>query len=230
MAPYIMANGLSKVLEKVRVSSYGRMAVSMKATGKMIKPTEEEDLSMLMVTAIMAIGLMIKLMVVEPTNTWTEPNTLVIGKKTNNMVTESKHGLMLQSTKVIMSSERSTVSVLSNGLTALHILENSIVIISTEREFTLGPMQENMKGNGELTKCMARELSPGQTAVSILVSTLKIRRRAMVNSYGLMVDATGESGLTENNMARAHMLQVPVKRNMESGKKANVLDGSAEEN
>ena len=117
MAPYIMANGLSKVLEKVRVSSYGRMAVSMKATGKMIKPTEEEDLSMLMVTAIMAIGLMIRLMVVEPTNIWTEPNTLEIGKKTNNMVMESKHGLMLQSTKVIMSSERSTVSVLSSGQT-----------------------------------------------------------------------------------------------------------------
>jgi hypothetical protein len=87
-----------------------------------------------------------------------------------------------------------------------------------------------MKENGELTKCMARVLSPGQTAVSILVSTPKIRRRAMVNSYGLMVDATGESGLTENNMAKDHMLQVPVKRNMVSGKKANVSGGSAEEN
>jgi hypothetical protein len=206
------------------------MAVSMKATGKMIKPTGEEDLSMLMVTAITVIGLTIRLMVVGPTNIWTEPNTLEIGKKTNSTVMESKHGLMLQSTKVIMNSERSTVLVLSNGPTALHILENSIAIISMEREFTHGPMQENMKENGELTKCMARVRSHGQTAVSILVSMPKIRRRAMVNSYGLMVDATGESGLTENNMGKDHMLQVPVKRNMVNGKKANVSDGSAEEN
>ena len=72
---YTMANGPSRVSERARVSSYGRMAVSMKATGRMIKPMEEEDLSMLMVTAIMVIGLMIRLMVVEPTNIWTEPNT-----------------------------------------------------------------------------------------------------------------------------------------------------------
>jgi hypothetical protein len=140
MVLYIMANGHSQVSERARVSSYGRMAVSLKATGKMIKPTEEEDLYTLMVTAIMEIGLMIRLMVVEPTNIWMEPNTLEIGKKTNNMVMESKHGLMLQNTKAIMSSERSTVLVLSNGPTALHILENSIAIISMEKEFTHGPM------------------------------------------------------------------------------------------
>jgi hypothetical protein len=140
MALYTMANGQSQVLERARVSSYGRMAVSMKATGKMIKPTGEEDLSMLTVTAIMVIGLTIRLMVVEPTNIWTEQNTLEIGKKTNNTVMESKHGLMLQSTKVIMSSVRSTVLVLSNGPMALHILENSIAITSMEKEFTHGPM------------------------------------------------------------------------------------------
>lgn len=45
-----------------------------------------------------------------------------------------------------------------------------------------------------------------------------------------MADVTEENGLMVNNMEKDHTKLVLVKKNMVSGKRANVSDGSAEEN
>ena len=73
-------------------------------------------------------------------------------------------------------------------------LENSITIISTVKESIPGQIIENMKETGELIKCMEKEPLTGPMEGSMSVSILRTRRKAMVNSFGLTVDATEESG------------------------------------
>ena len=57
---FIMDNGQEMVWEKVKEFRYGKMAVSIKDTGEMIKPTDMEDLFILMETAFKVSGWMIK--------------------------------------------------------------------------------------------------------------------------------------------------------------------------
>ena len=89
---------------------------------------------------------------------------------------------------------RSTASELSSGPMALLILESFTTIISTAKASTLGLTIENTKATGEQTKCMAKVLSIGQMVESMLENTPKIRRKAMENSFGPMVDAIEVNG------------------------------------
>jgi hypothetical protein len=171
------------------------------------------------------IGSMTKLMVVEPTFTWTVLNIKVTGERTSNTGSVLRHGLMVQDMKETMSTERNTVLELSNGQMVQCISESFTIITFTEKECTHGVTVENTRVNGVTTRCMARELSPGQMVGSTSENTSMIRSKAMESSYGLMADATKETGTTENNMARVYMSQVRVPRNTESGKKARESDG-----
>ena len=47
----------------------------------------------------------------------------------------------------------------------------------------------------------------------------------MENLFGQMEDVIEENGSMENNMEKEPILQVEVKRNMESGRKARESDG-----
>lgn len=69
---------------------------------------------------------------------------------------------MMLDMKEIMNMERSTESALLSGLMARPILVNFTTITSMAKVFTPGPIIENMKETGELTKCMVKEPLIGQ--------------------------------------------------------------------
>jgi len=209
----------------VVVFKSGKMAANMKATGKMIWPTVEAALFTLMAMSMKASGLTIRLTVVAPTFTWTALNIPVSGEKTNSMDSALKLGLMVQSTKVTTSMERSMAPVLLNGLTDPCISASFITIIFTERASTHGPMAVSMKANGETTKCTEKELSPGPTGESMWVSTLMIKSKAMVNLSGPMEDAIRATGKVVNNMVKVFTSRVRVMKSMENGKMERESDG-----
>ena len=95
------------------------------------------------------------------------PNTLVNGKMIDNMDTESRLGLTMQSMKETMSLVKNTTLVHLSGQTDPLTLENSTKTIFMGKEFTRGQIKENTKATGKLIKCMAKEHSYGLTVGSM---------------------------------------------------------------
>ena len=91
------------------------MAASILATGEMIWRREREGLSMLTVMYMRVCGIVIRHKAAELMSIWMELSMSESGKKIVKMDMESKPGLTTLSTKVTMSTERNTVSALSNG-------------------------------------------------------------------------------------------------------------------
>ena len=117
-------NGICKLdLDMAVVIKFGAMEVFMKAIGKMIKLTEEEDSFMQMVIFMTVSGRTIKLMVLENTLILMVPNTKVIGSMISNMVKEKKNGQMAPDMKENINLERKTVSVNFCGQTIHHSRE-----------------------------------------------------------------------------------------------------------
>ena len=183
-----------------------------------------------MVMSTRVSGSTTKLKEEELTSTWMAPNTLVTGKRIDNMAMESKHGQIKPNTKAITSMEKSTALELLSGLTLHLTSENSTIITFMAKVSILGPIIGGTKENGARIKCMEKELLLGSMAENMSVSTLMIKRKATVNLCGLMADATGVSGKTENSMAKGPMLLQLAKKNMASGKMEKELDGSVEVN
>jgi hypothetical protein len=77
---------LRKISDMEGVYNTGSMGVNMKATGKMIKRTQEAGLSTQMVTYTMENGMMIKHMGMAPIPIPMEQGMKEIGKKINKMV------------------------------------------------------------------------------------------------------------------------------------------------
>ena len=171
MEPYTTVSGPNKDFAREKASNSGKMAASTKATGKETKPMATGDSSTLMATVIMVIGSTIRHMVVELTSIWTVPSTSATGKKTNSTAMVSKPGQMLPNMRATTNSAKSMGSVPLSGPTDQPILANSIITISTEKVFTLGPTTGNTKENGEPTKCTAKELLHGLTEESTKVNT-----------------------------------------------------------
>ena len=96
--------------------------------------------------------------------------------------------------KETTNSEKSTELGLLSGLINQHILENSTTTTFMVKVFTHGLTGVSMKENGELTKCMAKELSVGQMVGSISVNMQKTRKEATENSFGLIDDVTEVNG------------------------------------
>lgn len=139
---------LTMIIDMEEEFKFGMMVLSIKVSGKTTKQTERADSFTLMGMFMKAIGLMIKHMVMEFILTLTEPNMLVIGKKTNRTDMELRHGQMVQSTQVLMSMERSMVKENSFGQMAQDMKENLTIITSTESESMSGPTEDSMMESG----------------------------------------------------------------------------------
>lgn len=148
---------------------------------------------------------MTKLMEEEFISIWMVPSTMVIGEKTSNMDMEWKHGPMEPNMKGTMNMGRNMELVHSNGLITLNTLESSITTIFMGKESTLGVMGEDTKVNGKTIRCMEKGLSLGQMEGNMWESTLMIRNKVMVNSFGLMADLTRETGTMGSSMAKVFM-------------------------
>jgi hypothetical protein len=105
-----------QILEMVKANKFGLTDHSTKATGKTIKPTEEEDLFMQMEMCMKANGKKTKLMVLEDICILTVLTTKECGKKISNTEREKRPGLMAPAMKASTLTERKTELVNSNGL------------------------------------------------------------------------------------------------------------------
>jgi hypothetical protein len=155
MEQSILDNGI-QVSEMVLVVKCGQMVQDMKAIGNLIKLTVKENLSMLTEIFTRASGLMTKLMGKELIRMPTELTIMEIGSTINNMVSEWSPGLMVLSTKEIISMERKRVK------ENLHLLMEVITKVNLNKtryvdtESTTGQMVSNMMDNGVIIKCTGK--------------------------------------------------------------------------
>ena len=161
MVSFTLASGHLTAIGMAGVSKYGKMVQSTKATGKTIKQMARVDSFMLMEMFMKEIGRMTRLMDVVFMNTMMEPDLLVTGRTIGSTVLESRLGPMALTTKVVMSSGRNMVWVLSNGLITANSSVSFTTTIFTEKVFTSGLITVAMKVNGVPTKCMVKAHSPG---------------------------------------------------------------------
>ena len=109
-------------------------------------------------------------------------NMKVITQKVKNMVRVYISGKMAPCTTETGLKTELKDTVNTNGKTAECTLDNGKIIICMVKEFTLGPMVEDMKASMKWTKNMD-----------------------LVSTSGQMVEFTKETGLMENNMAKANI-------------------------
>ena len=112
---------------------------------------------MLMVMCMKDNGIMIKHKEEELTNIPMVPFTLEIGKKTDKMAMELKHGLITLNMKVITNLAKSMELVHLNGQMVLLTLVNFSTTIFMEKECILGQTIGDMKVSGVPIKCMVKE-------------------------------------------------------------------------
>jgi len=148
----ILDNG-TQVSEMVLVVKCGQMVQDMKAIGNLIKLTVKENLSMLTEIFTRASGSMTKLMGKVLIRMPTEPTIMEIGSTINNMVSEWSPGLMVLSTKEIISMERKRVKENLHLLMEVITKENLNRMRYVDTESTTGQMVSNMMDNGVIIKC-----------------------------------------------------------------------------
>ena len=152
----ILVNG-TQVSEMVLVVKCGQMVQDMKAIGNLIKLTVKENLSMLTEIFTRASGSMTKLMGKVLIRMPTEPTIMEIGSTINNMVSEWSPGLMVLSTKEIISMERKRVKENLHLLMEVITKENLNRMRYVGTESTTGQMVSNMMDNGVIIKCTEKE-------------------------------------------------------------------------
>ena len=84
-----------------------------------------------------------------------------VGTKINKKDKAVKNGQTVHSMKVLISVEKNTVMVFSNGLTAQNIMENGVIIKCMDTENSTGQMVEFIKVNIVTTKNMDKVYIPG---------------------------------------------------------------------
>ena len=120
-------NGMKPLTrEMAKDSKSGLMVLSMKDTGRMIKPTEEADLFMQMEMYTKVSGKTTRLTVMEDICTQMVLSMKVSGKKTSNMVKVKRHGQMVPVTRETMLKVKKMVSANSNGLMGQHMKGSSL--------------------------------------------------------------------------------------------------------
>lgn len=124
--------------------------------------------------------------------------------------------------KAHIKMERSTDSASFCGLTDLPMKVISLIITSMAKVYTPGPMVEDMKAYGVITRCMVKEYSFGLTAVSMRETTMTIKKKVMVCSSGPMVAATMASGKMASSMVKVFILTKKVMSDKANGLKASV--------
>jgi hypothetical protein len=86
-------------------------------------------------------------------------------------------------------------------------------------------MGESMKEIGLIIKCRVRVLILGQTVGDMRDHMKEIRKMALEYINGLMAEFMKVHGMKGNNMVKENILQLKVKKDMDSGRTANVLNG-----
>ena len=84
-----------------------------------------------------------------------------VGTKINKKDKAVKNGQTVHSMKVLISVEKNTVMVFSNGLTAQNIMGNGVIIKCMDMENSTGQMVEFIKVNIVTTKNMDKVYIPG---------------------------------------------------------------------
>lgn len=175
MNQHMMENGKLEqinVMEREYVS--GMMVVCMKDTGRMILLMAREEWCMPTVIYIMVNGKMIRHMGMENIRNQMVQSTMENGKMINKMAMESRSGLtdhiLKDFTKMVLKKEKD----ISNGEMVHHMKAILVKTISMEKESIFGMMEEYIMDNGNLIKCMVKELSIGKMVVNMRVTTSKI--------------------------------------------------------
>ena len=140
-------NGRRMVLGTDEESNFGLMDQNMRAGGKMTWQMAKDDLFTPMVMFTLAIGLTIKLMVMETILIWMVPNTKENGKKINSTDMELKHG------QTVLAIKASTNMAKSMG-----------------EESLIGLMVQNTMANFSTTTFMVKELIYGLTCENTQVT------------------------------------------------------------
>jgi hypothetical protein len=83
-----------------------------------------------------------------------------------------------------------------------------------------------MKVDGATARCTARAHSLGQMGAYFSGNLFMTKSKALENTFGLMVAATGVIGKKANSTARVFLSQNKATRSPVNGKMASVSDGS----
>ena len=104
----IMDSGQKMVIEMEKELRFGKMAVSLLATGVTTRLTVKDDLFMLMAMYTKEIGSTIKLRAEARMSIWMAPSMLESGEKIDNMGMELKAGQIMLNMKAIMNMVKNT--------------------------------------------------------------------------------------------------------------------------
>ena len=134
-------------------------------------------------------------------------------------------GLMVQSTKGPMSTERNMDAECSVGEMVQCIKENLEIATSKDKELTSGAMVGCTLGSGKITRCTGKGPFHGRTGGSILETTSKIKRKDLESSH----DQTGSNMKGCEAMGSSMELELQYWKMgrgvMGSGRKARGLNG-----
>lgn len=75
----------------------------------------------------------------------------------------------------------------------------------------IGQMEEYIKDNGKITKCMESAIINGQMVDLIKVNMWMTKNKVVVNTLGRMEDIMMVIGRTENNMEEVNMYYLMVR-------------------
>lgn len=185
MAPSIWASGKTATVTAVARKS-GRMAVTMKAIGNIIKLMAKGVSFTPTAMSTRATGSMIKLKAKGSTSTPTGPSTKVTGWKINKMVTGLNVGQMklntVENTKKAKNMAKDNLS----GLTDHNLKVSFIRTIFMALVCILGRMDASMMVNGSKIKCTVRVYLHGVMEESTQDSMKMIKNKDMVSLPGQM--------------------------------------------
>ena len=115
--------------------------------------------------------------------------------------------------KVVLNSKEDTMKV------------NSSKMRSVDTVNITGLMVNNMKVNGAITKCTAKERLSGKTRRNIKELSSMTREKAAEPLVGLMADNMLANGEPENNTVREHILVLRDRESQVSGRTVKRLNG-----
>lgn len=159
-------------------------------------------------------------------STWMALSTPASGTRTNKMDMASKIGPTALATKELINMARSTERAHLSGQTTACSSANFTIITYTARASTCGATVVSTKATGRSTKCMEAAPSRGATAAATWASTSTTAKTVTASSSGPMEGRIKVIGLTASNMVKACTKPHRANRSLESGVKANGLDGS----
>jgi hypothetical protein len=124
------------------------------------------------------------------------------GRRTNNMATDKRLGLMRQSTRDNIKMEKNMAREISFGRTIVAMKVNFSKITSMVLGNTSGKTEESTKVSGRTTKCKAKESLLGLMEGDMRDSTRMTRNRDSECLPSEMVEFMRVSGKMENKTVK----------------------------